>query len=429
MADYKKNLRIEKELKPLLHRYGIQYPPDAKKDALIRLLEDQEVPLHRVKPRAGPAPALDEIEDLGVDQITEDFPPDTDTDLPDAYTHEQNARQAGVPPVTSNLLQERELRLLTDYPVTKECLPTIRRALADSRLQEKVLSLINWFASSAKVLKIDVAYAMVFLDSYLTTDKLNFVDYLLDKNNARNSWFEVTSNPNSRKQAAKRLSHLWDIALNPTSSASQNVTSDDSTAVEGAEFFMEITDPYDGMKTKAKVIGKHMSKNKVLGVRADSLSKEHPDLGRGFWIDCKQGPELEAYNKYVKGPNRKLESADALLLGNCTSPDSFDLDCVFTMKWGNSYHWYGYGRPKNNSTIAKMMFSRSTLSKGWKGASTTMRALEHHLRKVGQTPPLAGSTDTLDQITLRAKRKVVVVEEEVVEEVVEEAVEEIEEEL
>lgn len=447
MADQWKSLRVDKELKPFLHRYGIEYTPNANKSELVRLLEDQEVPLGRIKPTAGPTPKLDAAGVLGLDQISKDFPADSESlfqypknngsgggsndgsntgsndssntgsnnsnngpttrstqrlkNVEGYDSHEQQAQAAGLPPVTEALIADRELALLTDYPVAKECLPTIQRGLADSEVQEKVRGLIKWFASRARRANIHVAYAMVFFDSYLTTDKFNAIDYLGNKDNTQTTWFEAASNPKSRKQAAKRLSRLWDIALNPTS---QDVGSDDITPADEADFFMVITDPYDGGQTKARVIGKHMTKKQVLGVRADSLSREYKDLGRGYWIECKAASELEAYNKYVKGPNRKLESADALLLSKCTSPDSFDLDCVFTMKWGKSYHWYGYGRPKNDPTLPKMMFSRSTLNSVWKGASTTMRALEHHLRKVGQEVPLAGSTDTLDQITLRAKR-------------------------
>ncbi|KAJ9148831.1 hypothetical protein NKR19_g5837 [Coniochaeta hoffmannii] len=458
MADPWKNLRIEKELKPFLHRYGIEYPPNANKTVLVGLLEAQEVPLDRITATDGPTPQLNEADVLGLDQITKDFPPNSGShfqfpknnspgdgsntgpntgsntgpntgsnssnngpttrsiqrvkDLPGYEDHERQAQAAGLPAVTEALILDHELALLTDYPVAKECLPIIQRGLDDSEVKEKVRGLIKWFASRARSANIHVAHAMVFFDSYLTADKFNAIDYLCDKDNAQTTWFEAAPNPKSRKQAAKRLSNLWDIALNPTSAASQDAGSDGTTPADEAEFFMVITDPYDGEKTKARVIGKHMTKTKVLGVRADSLSNEYPDLGRGYWIECKQGSELEAYNKYVKGPNRKLESADALLLSKCTSPDSFDLDCVFTMKWGKSYHWYGYGRPKNDPALPKMMFSRSTLNNVWKGASITMRALEHHLKKVGQDVPLTGSTDTLDQITLRAKRKVPIIEEE-----------------
>ncbi|KAK4096885.1 hypothetical protein N658DRAFT_562145 [Parathielavia hyrcaniae] len=50
-------------------------------------------------------------------------------------------------------------------------------------------------------------------DSTSTTTSLDFVAYLLNKDGCRESWYAHASNPNARKQAAKRLGNLWSLAL------------------------------------------------------------------------------------------------------------------------------------------------------------------------------------------------------------------------
>ncbi|KAJ9132136.1 hypothetical protein NKR19_g9403 [Coniochaeta hoffmannii] len=342
--------------------------------------------------------------------------------LVDHKDHEQAAQKAGLGKCTE-LFEEYELHLVVDYPVAKECVPNILDAneKMNGKYWERMLDCIRWFGGRAKTAKLNVADAMVFMDHYVTgNSQHNLIDYLSNED-VRGTWYDQATDPKARRKAAERLSLLFDIALNPavpTSVPSQDTKGvgqsagasdwrNDHPSSGEAEFFMDIVDPSDGADTKVTVIGKHMSKSKVLAVRAESLTTQYPELGRGIWIECKQGRELEAYNKYVKGPNRKLESADVLFLENCTSPESFDIECVFIMKWGKTHHWYAYGRPKNDPTVPNMMFSRTTLSKAWKSTATTMRALERHLRRVGQGVPDV-DTDTMEVITLRAPRKVVI---------------------
>ncbi|KAL2020511.1 hypothetical protein VTK56DRAFT_8311 [Thermocarpiscus australiensis] len=104
-----------------------------------------------------------------------------------------------------------------------------------------------------------------------------------------------------------------------------NTASSDPTADQ--DFFMDVIDPYDYMPTRGKVIGLHMTKKDTFGVRLASLSKQYPDLGRGLWVECKSGKELEVYNKYVaaflKG---KLSSASGGLLAGCNTTADFYLD-------------------------------------------------------------------------------------------------------
>ncbi len=167
---------------------------------------------------------------------------------------------------------------------------------------------------------------------------------------------------------------------------------------------IEFLDPYDGVMTTGTIVGPHMTKKYVLGVRAPSLSTQFPGLGRGIWLDCKEGALKKAFEDYTKKKPHKLASSPPASLDNCSRPEDFQLDSVFTMKWGNGFHWYGYGRPKNTKGPF-LMFSRSTLYSKWK-PGPTMRALEAHLRNVGQDMPSSDSTDGMETITLRAKRPV-----------------------
>ncbi|KAB5513541.1 hypothetical protein GE09DRAFT_1196390 [Coniochaeta sp. 2T2.1] len=477
------HLRLDKEIYPLLYRYGLSFKSNVGKSKLCDILSVSDVPLDRIEPvpQGSKAVRKDQIRELGLDQVIIDFPPDSEQKycptvasltgtgtgsndsesdpaptptpvltsaqtpaptsaqtptpapastapaeaqghasgsnsrvitrsrirlketIPTAQELETIAISKGLPPQdnNSNPVPETEIRLLTDYPIAKQCIPNLAKAFEEDDVRVKATTLVQWFSSRARFANLSVPEALAFLDSYIIEDKLSDpVAYLLNEGDLQKSWFNLVPNTEARRLAAKRMSNLWNMALTPS-----GATAEPGVRADVGEHFMQFIDPYDDKKTSAQIIGKHMSKKNVLAVRAPSLSIQFPDLGRGYWVECKQGPEMEYYNKYVAtGPNRKLESADPLLLSNCTSPDHFDLDCVFTMKWGNTYHWYGYGRPKNETNLPKMMFSRSNLAKAWKGASTTMKALEQHLRKVGQDIPLAGSTSQLDQITLRSKR-------------------------
>ncbi|KAM7184062.1 hypothetical protein V8F33_013212 [Rhypophila sp. PSN 637] len=69
-----KHLRLANEIKPLLHRYGIEYDSKAKKEALLQLLLADGVPLDRVQLNTI-APNLKKIAPLGLAQIVLDYPP------------------------------------------------------------------------------------------------------------------------------------------------------------------------------------------------------------------------------------------------------------------------------------------------------------------------------------------------------------------
>jgi len=75
---------------------------------------------------------------------------------------------------------------------------------------------------------------------------------------------------------------LFNIALGTTSDISQNTPLNNPTSSGKAEFYIEINDPYDRSRVKARVIGKHIVKTKVLGVRLDSTSLQYPRLGREY---------------------------------------------------------------------------------------------------------------------------------------------------
>ncbi|KAK4034068.1 hypothetical protein C8A01DRAFT_39448 [Parachaetomium inaequale] len=468
LAEQHKHLRLNNEIKPLLHRYGIPYDKKANKESLLALLQANGVPLDRVQ-QSATAPDLSAVEVLGLEQIARDYPPlgsdessgggldedsaggmeedsaggmeedsaggmdedsaggrDEDSspglgsdstsattrsvkrlvDLPDHKGHAGRARQAGIPD-PANKLTDLERRLLLEYPAASACLPTIKRGLGQANLKQKVTGLVDWFASVAKSQNMPVGPALVFFDSYLSSPNLDFVAYLLDKDGCRESWYAHSSNPNARKQAAKRLGNLWSLALDSPEATTTATASSDPTADQ--DFFMEVIDPYDGMPTRGKVIGLHMSKKDTLGVRLPSLSEQYPDLGRGLWVECKSGKELEAYKAYVKAfPKGKLSSAPAGFLAGCQTTADFHLDRVFRMKWGRGYHTYAYGRPKNGDFRHLMMFTKTTLSPKLKGAAAVMEMLQTHMERTGQST-YEGTDDAQPEvIRLRARRSVTV---------------------
>ena len=481
LGEQYKNLRLENEIKPLLHRYGIAYENKDKKDKLLGLLQVNGVPLDRVE-RSETALDLNTVEVLGLEQIARDYPPlgsdkssgsgsgdgmdedssggsgdgsddgsgggsgdgmDEDSsggsgdgsgggsgdglspglgsdstsattrsvqrlvDLSDHKDHAEKARQAGIPD-PANKLTDLERRLLLEYPATSACLPTIKRGLGQANLKQKVTGLVDWFASVAKSQNIPVGPALVFFDSYLSSPNLDFVAYLLDKDGCREGWYEHASNPDARKQAAKRLGNLWSLALDPSEVArtATTTTTTSSDPAADQDFLMDVIDPFDNMPIKGKVIGIHMTKKNTLGVRLPSLSTEHPHLGRGLWVECKSGNELEAHKQYIKAsPKGKLSSADESLLAGCETAADFELDSVFRMKWGKTYHIYGYGRPKDGDLGHLLMFSKTTLSKAFKGAAA-MEMLQTHRNRTGQTSYEGAGEAQPEVITLRAKRSV-----------------------
>jgi hypothetical protein len=472
LAEQHKHLRLNNEIKPLLHRYGIPYDKKANKESLLALLKANGVPLDRVQ-QSATAPDLSAVEVLGLEQIAQDYPSlgsdessgggmeedsaggmeedsaggmeedsaggmeedsaggtdedsaggmDEDSspglgsdstsattrsvkrlvDLPDHNGHAGTARQAGIPD-PANKLTDLERRLLLAYPAASACLPTIKRGLGQANLKQKVTDLVDWFGSMAKSQNIPVGPALVFFDSYLSSPNLDFVAYLLDKDGCREGWYGYASNPDARKRAAKRLNELWSLALDSPEVA-RTASSDPTT---DQDFFMEVIDPYDGMPTMGKVIGLHMSKKDTLGVRLPSLSEQYPDLGRGLWVECKGGKELEAYKAYVKAfPKGKLSSAPAGFLAGCQTTADFHLDSVFRMKWGRGYHTYAYGRPKNGDFSHLMMFTKTTLSPKLKGAAAVMEMLQTHMERTGQST-YEGTVDAQPEvIKLRARRSV-----------------------
>ncbi|KAJ4288329.1 hypothetical protein N0V88_007367 [Collariella sp. IMI 366227] len=462
-----KNLRLNNEIKPLLRRYGIPFGNGASKTSLLTLLEASGFPLDRVE-QSATAPDLESVEVLGVEQIAKDYPPlgsdtppnlDSDegsggnsgdamdedsggssgdamdedsggssgggsgdgpspgsgldsssartiqrmVDLSDHKGHAEKAMQAGIPD-PANKLTDLERQLLLQYPAASACLPTITMGLGQANLQTKVTGLVDWFASLAKSQNIPVGSALVFFDFYLSCPDLDSVAYFLDKD-YRNRWHD--DSPDARTQAAKRLDNLWALALNSAEAARKatttNTTSSSPTSEE--DFFMDVIDPFDNMPTQGKVVGIHMTKKSTLGVRLPSLSAEYPNLGRGLWVDCKSGKELEAYNHYIKTfPNKgKLSSADESLLAACKTPVDFELDSVFRMKWGKTFHVYGYGRPTNGDLHHPLMFSKTTLSKVFKKAAT-MEMLQTHSNRTGQAS-YEGEGEALPEvISLRARR-------------------------
>ncbi|KAL2137815.1 hypothetical protein VTI28DRAFT_8178 [Corynascus sepedonium] len=450
-----KHLRLNNEIKPLLHKYGIQYNPKANKASLLQLLLANGVPLGRVQQNET-APDLNAVEVLGLTQIDVDYPPTGSdegsgsgsgggsggtsgdgegsggtsgegsgensesgsattrsiqrlVDLPDHEGHADKAREAGIPDpeILVDGLTELERQLLLGYPVASTCLPTITRGLSRKDLEKKVTGLVDWFAAVGKSQNIPIGSALVFFDSYLSSPELDFVTYLLDKDNYREGWH--ASSPDARKQAAKRLDNLWSLALDPTEVAgtATTTTTTSSDPTSDKDFFMNVIDPFDNVTTKGKVIGMHMTKKNTLAVRLPSLSTEYPGLGRGLWVECKSGKELEAYKQYIemfpiKG---KLSSADGSLLAGCETPADFELDSVFRMKWGRSYHIYGYGRPKKGALGQPLMFSKTTLSKALKGAAT-VEMLQTHMVRTGQASYEGADGAQPEAITLRAKRPV-----------------------
>ncbi|KAL2166219.1 hypothetical protein VTG60DRAFT_3107 [Thermothelomyces hinnuleus] len=329
-------------------------------------------------------------------------------DLPSHEDHAEKARRAGIPDPAKpdHDLTDLERRLLLEYPAASACLPTITGGLSSrADVRKKVTGLVDWFASLAKSRNIPVGSALVFFDSYLCGQDLDFVVYVLDKDR-REHWH--ASSPELRRRAAKRLDNLWSLALDPSqvAQAATTTTTTSSDPTSDQDFFMDVIDPFDNMPTKGKVIGIHMTKKNTLGVRLPSLSTEYPDLGRGLWVECTSGKELEAYKQYIKTfPNEKLSSAPEGLLAGCETPADFELDCVFRMKWGKTYHIYGYGRPKNGDLRHQLMFSKTTLSKVFKGAAT-MELLQTHRNRTGQASYEGAGEAQPEVISLRAKRSV-----------------------
>ncbi|KAK4243040.1 hypothetical protein C7999DRAFT_36644 [Corynascus novoguineensis] len=421
-----KHLRLNNEIKPLLHRYGIQYNPKANKASLLQLLLANGVPLDRVQQNET-APDLNAVEVLGLTQIDVDYPPTGSdegsgsgsgggsggtsgegsgensesgsattrsiqrlVDLPDHEGHADKAREAGIPDpeILVDGLTELERQLLLGYPVASTCLPTITRGLSRKDLKKKVTGLVDWFAAVAKSQNIPIGPALVFFDSYLSSPELDFVAYLLDKDNYREGWH--ASSPGARKQAAKRLDNLWSLALDPTEVAgtATTTTTTSSNPTSDKDFFMNVIDPFDNVTTEGKVIGMHMTKKNTL-------------------VECKSGKELEAYKQYLKTfPNKgKLSSADESLLAGYGTPADFELDSVFRMKWGRTHHIYGYGRPKKGDLGQPLMFSKTTLSKAFKGAAA-VEMLQTHMIRTGQVSYEGTDKAQPEEITLRAKRPV-----------------------
>ncbi|KAM7187387.1 hypothetical protein V8F33_011285, partial [Rhypophila sp. PSN 637] len=198
------------------------------------------------------------------------------------------------------------------------------RGLGLADIKNTVTDLVHWFGSVAKSQNIPVGSALVFFDSYLSSPDLDFVAYLLNNDNSREGWYGHTSNPNAKKQAAKRLDNLYEVAQTATTGATT------CYPIVSQDFFMDVIDPFDDMPTKGKAIGIHMTKKNTLGVRLPSLLIEHPDLGRGLWVDCKSEKDVEAYKKFVQAfpGTGKLSSAPETLLAGCETPVDFKLDCV-----------------------------------------------------------------------------------------------------
>jgi hypothetical protein len=78
------------------------------------------------------------------------------------------------------------------------------------------------------------------------------------------------------------------------------------------------------------------------------------------------------------------------------------------MKWGKTYHCYGYGRQKNGDIRHMLMFSKTTLSKALKGAAAAVKMLQTHTDRTGQSSYEGTSEAQLEVISLRAKRTVLV---------------------
>ncbi|KAK4237970.1 hypothetical protein C8A03DRAFT_34025 [Achaetomium macrosporum] len=398
-----KHLRLVNEIKPLLHRYGIQYNPKANKANLLQLLQANGVPLDRVQQNKT-APNLNTVEVLGLAQIDVDYPPSDSNEGSGNGSGEDSGESSGES-LDSNSTTTRSIQRLVDLPGHEGHAEKARQAAV--RTLKKVTGLVDWFASVAKSQNIPVGSALVFFDSYLSSPNLDFVAYLLDKDNSREGWYEHAISPDTSKQAAKRLDNLWSLALDPTDVArtATTTTTISCDPTSDQHFLMDVIDPFDNMPAKGKVIGIHMTKKNTLGVRLPSLSTEYPDLGRGLWVDCKSGKELAAYKQYIKTfPGKgKLSSAPEILLAGCETPADFELDSVFMMKWGKTYHCYGYGRPKNGDLRHLLMFSKTTLSKLFRGAPA-MEMLQTHRNRTGQARYEGAGEPQHEVITLRAKR-------------------------
>ncbi|KAM7182982.1 hypothetical protein V8F33_013892, partial [Rhypophila sp. PSN 637] len=382
-----KHLCLANEIKPLLHRYSIEYDSKAKKEALLQLLLANGVPLDRVQLNTI-APNLKKIAPLGLAQIVLDYPPSgpapgggegsgssvpgTESDPPPPPSGTESdpspppsgtesdpsppppgteSDPSPPPPRTesdppppppgtdkegregSGSATTRSIQRLVNLP-NHQGHADMAKSLGLTDIKNKVTDLVHWFGSVAKSQNIPVGSALVFFNSYLSSPDLDFVAYLLNNDNSREGWYERTSNPDAKKQAAKRLDNLWSLALDSSGVVQPSTTAaTTSDPIIYQDFFMDVIDPFDNMPTKGKVIGIHMTKKSTLGVRLPSLSIEYPDLGRGLWVDCKSEKDVEAYKKFVEAflGTGKLSSAPETLLAGCETPVDFKLDCVFRM--------------------------------------------------------------------------------------------------
>ena len=71
------------------------------------------------------------------------------------------------------------------------------------------------------------------------------------------------------------------------------------------------------------------------------------------------------------------------------------------IKWGKIYYCYGYGHLKNRDLKHPLMFSKTTLSKVFKGAAA-VEMLQTYRNKTGQASYEGESEARPDVITLRA---------------------------
>ncbi|KAM7189003.1 hypothetical protein V8F33_010337, partial [Rhypophila sp. PSN 637] len=412
-----KHLRLANEIKPLLHRYGIEYDPKAKKEALLRLLLAKGVPLNRVQLNTI-APNLKKIAPLGLAQIVLDYPPSgpapgggegsgssvpgTESDPPPPPPGTESdppppppGTESGPPPPPSGTESDPPLPppgTESDPPLPPpgtesdpslpppgtESDPSLPPPGTESDPSlpppgtesdpplpppgtESDPSLPPPGTESDPSLpppgtESDPSLPPPGTESDpspppprtdeegrggsgsrslgLTDIKNKVTDLMYWFGSVVKSWYERTSNPDAKKQAAKRLDNLWSLALDSSGAAQPSTTAaatSDPTTCQ--DFFMDVIDPFDNMPTKGKVIGIHMTKKNTLGVRLPSLSIQYPDLGRGLWVDCKSEKDVEAYKKFVQAfpGTGKLSSAPETLLAGCETPADFKLDCVFRM--------------------------------------------------------------------------------------------------
>jgi hypothetical protein len=77
----------------------------------------------------------------------------------------------------------------------------------------------------------------------------------------------------------------------------------------------------------------------------------------------------------------------------------------FQNEVGEAYHCYGYGRPKNGDIRHLLLFSKTSLSKVFKGAAAT-EMLQMHIDRTGQSSYEGTGDAQHEVIKLRAKRSV-----------------------